>query len=45
MYEMPVLVYTKAAGLVEVARRENVAKNPAYMTAKGIKDVYVGLPI
>lgn len=35
-----VLVFTKAAGLVEVTPHEKVGKNHVYMTTKGIMDVY-----
>lgn len=38
--EISVLVSTKATGMIKVFIRNNVAKRPAYMTAKGLMDVH-----
>lgn len=40
----PVLFFTQAAGLAEVALYEDVPKNNAYMKAKEVMDAYLGHP-
>lgn len=42
--ETPVLVSTKAAGLIKVFSHEKIAKHNAYTTAKGITDAYPDRP-
>lgn len=42
MHKTSILVFTQAAGLVQVVPNENVVKNYACMTEKEITDVYPG---
>lgn len=36
------LVFTQATGLIEILFDENLAKNHAFIAARGILDVYTG---